>query len=62
MGLIDYFVSIRSIQLRQGTLQTVPQLALDSNIIHAMVLCCLVTIAGIMSPHQIDQELDLLRV
>jgi hypothetical protein len=62
MGLIDYFVIIGSVQLGQGTLETVPQLALYSDVIHAMVLCCPASITGIVTPHQVNQKLDLLGV
>jgi len=59
---VDYLVIIGSIQLGQGALETVPQLALDCHIIHAMMLCCLETVKGIVSPHQVNQKLDLLGV
>jgi len=59
---VDYLVIIGSIQLGQGALETVPQLALHSNVIHAMMLCCLETVTGIVSPHQVNQKLDLLGV
>ena len=59
---LDYLSSIASVDLGKGIVETLCQLAQELVFVHAMLLCYLASITGIMSPHHIDQELELLGV
>lgn len=59
---LEYLSSIGSVELSEGVVETLCQLAQELDLINAMVLRQFPGILGIVPPHQVDQELQLLRV
>jgi hypothetical protein len=59
---VDYLVIIGSLQFGKGIVETLRQLAQQISLVDVMVLRQFPGILRIMTPHEIDQELELLGV
>jgi len=60
--LVTSMNSIESIQFSKGIVETLAQLTQQVGIIYSMLLRQSLGVLGVMTPHQVDQELDLLGV